>query len=156
MTNKYIDFIGEPMTTNGKIIKIFPRTDKDKPLYVAYETDCVGVYANLMDASQSVSKLATISHLEWDEHDRAGENGSCSLCDGTHMITQTLTPWRTTLTEVFLEEYKGGKFYWRDCDKDGHSESCYTARCKMCGSDSSDCQEIGDLPINTSAHLIEL
>lgn len=104
--SKLTDWTAEAVVADGAVIKLFPTGSKDKRVFVAYENEFVGVYGSLSDACERTNKLGVISRLEWDEHDRAGEYGACSLCDDTHMVTQTLTDWRTTLSEIVEEQYK--------------------------------------------------
>lgn len=110
--NQYIDFTSEPIVNErfyGSIAKIYPTGEKDKFVFIAHEGEYVGVYATLKSAALKTDKLATITKMEWDEHDRAGEYGACSLCDDTHMIMETTTDWRVTLREVIQEQYKQHK-----------------------------------------------
>jgi hypothetical protein len=106
--SKLTEWTEEAVMTDGfgSMLRLFPTGQKDKRVYAVYENDFVGVYGSPLDALRGTNKLGVISRLEWDEHDRAGEHGACSLCDDKHMVTQTLTDWRITLTEIIEEQYK--------------------------------------------------
>jgi hypothetical protein len=105
--SQFIDFTAEPvLTADGSILLVRPASDRKKSVYIRYEGDFVGVYGDFVDACERSNKLGVISRLEWDEHDRAGENGSCALCDETHMVKDTLVGWRVTLNEIIQEHYK--------------------------------------------------